>query len=512
VGGVEGLLLWHALRSLPPPPLPTRGWTFPDEKTAALAVPGGFIVFGYRPGSPFLAFEPRVEGGGPLTPFQRVLKEKARGELLGYFQPGLDRMAVFAFAGERGFVSTPPVRLVFEATGRNANLILLDERGRILALDRAITREKNRYRELLPGRPYLPPPPYEKLDPRGLSLSDLAPLLGQPPRALAARVDGLSPRFAEALARAAGLDPGRPLDEAGLKALYRALLRAVAEPEFAKNLAAELRPAPEAHEEALRKPLLEALEKTRRTLLARLEDHRKNLARAERAREKRHLGELLLAYAHQVPAGTEEVELLDYATGKPVKIALDPKKSAVENAQAYFEAAKRDEAAAKRAEALLRLTEANLARVEGELEEIKRLPARELRKRLARAREEGPKIGLRYRAPGNFPVWVGRNARENEALLQLARSEDLWFHAQGVPGSHVILRTGGKPPPLEALLFAARLAAYHSRARGEKNAPVDYTKRKYVRKVRKAPPGTVTYSQAKTLFVDASLPENLDAV
>ena len=158
------------------------------------------------------------------------------------------------------------------------------------------------------------------------------------------------------------------------------------------------------------------------------------------------------------------------------------------------------------------MTEKNLQALEKELAEVQRLSYKELKKRLARRKEEGPKIGLRYRAPGGFLVFVGRNARENAALLELARSEDLWFHAQGVPGSHVILRTGGKPPPLEALLFAARLAAYHSRARGERSAPVDYTRRKYVRKVKKAPPGTVTYTQAKTLFVDASLPENLDAV
>lgn len=63
-------------------------------------------------------------------------------------------------------------------------------------------------------------------------------------------------------------------------------------------------------------------------------------------------------------------------------------------------------------------------------------------------------------------VLVGRNAKENDLLTRLAHSEDLWFHAQGVPGSHVILKAEGKNPPLEDLLFAAKLAAYHSKARG----------------------------------------------
>jgi predicted ribosome quality control (RQC) complex YloA/Tae2 family protein len=106
---------------------------------------------------------------------------------------------------------------------------------------------------------------------------------------------------------------------------------------------------------------------------------------------------------------------------------------------------------------------------------------------------------------------VGRNAKENDLLTRTAHSEDLWFHAQGVPGSHVILKVEGKNPPLEDLLFAARLAAYHSKARGERQVPVDYTRKKHVWRPRKAPPGQVLYTQAKTLFVEGALPEGLEA-
>jgi predicted ribosome quality control (RQC) complex YloA/Tae2 family protein len=88
----------------------------------------------------------------------------------------------------------------------------------------------------------------------------------------------------------------------------------------------------------------------------------------------------------------------------------------------------------------------------------------------------------------------------------MAHSEDLWFHAQGLPGSHVILRTQGRPAPLPDLLYAAQLAAHHSKARGEKNVPVDYTAKKHVWRPRKAAPGQVLYTQVKTLFVDARLP------
>ena len=501
MGRVEGILLWHELKSLPTPPLPTRGWTFPDEKTAALRVPGGYIVIGYNPQSPFLTFAKEVAEGPPLTPFQRVLAQRARGELLGVFQSGLDRLVVFNFAGEEGFVGTPPALLVFEAAGRNANLVLLDKEKRIVAADRHITREKNRYREVLPGRPYLPPPPYEKLDPRGpLSPEDLPESVGSLPR----RIDGLSPRLARALAERAGVPADRPLSKAEKEKLLFTLKKLVTDKDFARSLKTEEKKEPG---EERRKALLLALEKERKTLEKRLEDHKKNLARKEAARIKRHLGDLIMANLYAIKKGDAEANLIDFETGERVRVELDPDKTPVENARAYYEAAKRDEAAAKRASELLALTEENLKKVLAEIEEVKRLSPAELRERFKKRPEKAPAVGLRYLAPGGFEVWVGRNARENEALLGLARSEDLWFHAQGVPGSHVILRTQGKPPPLEALLFAAQLAAYHSKARGEKSAPVDYTKRKYVRKVKKAPPGTVVYSQAKTLFVDANPPE-----
>jgi len=98
--------------------------------------------------------------------------------------------------------------------------------------------------------------------------------------------------------------------------------------------------------------------------------------------------------------------LYDYERGRAVTVPLDPAKTPVENARAYFEAAKKDEAAARRAEELLALTEANLKALERELEEVRRLSPKELRKRLARRKDEGPRLGLRYRAPGGFLVLV----------------------------------------------------------------------------------------------------------
>lgn len=102
-----------------------------------------------------------------------------------------------------------------------------------------------------------------------------------------------------------------------------------------------------------------------------------------------------------------------------------------------------------------------------------------------------------------LPIYVGRNAQENEELtIKFAHSEDLWLHAQGVPGSHVVVRLekGAAPPP-DTLKDAATLALLYSDLKKSGKGDVIYTRRKYVKKVKGRPPGTVTVTQEKALFV-----------
>ncbi len=505
---VEGLQIAAVLRKLPELPRKTLGWRFPAEDTAVLTLAGGpELVLRYRPPSPELALARQAGGGGPRTPFQKLLAARARGPLLRAGQLKLDRVVIFEFGGEEGFVDVPPVRLIFELTGRNANLILTDLEGRILGVDRVVTPEQNRYRQLRPGLVWTPPPPYDKLDPRTLQENDLEPLLGQPlTRALVRTVDGVGPRLATEAARRAGLEPDHTLQPEDLPLLQRALASLVDDPTPSREA-----PTPSWREEteaALRKPLLAALQRRKKTLERRLEDYaraRTDLAQAERWRR---YGDLLLAYAHQLPDRSERAQLEDWESGEPVEIALDPALSPNENAERYYRRAKRARARAKRAEREAPRTRQELEALEREIETVRRLALPELQRRLRERRPQetaGP--GLRLEAPGGFEVWVGRNRKENDWLTRSAHSGDVWMHAQGVPGSHVIVRARGKPVPLETLLFAARLAAYHSRARGDKNVPVDYTLKKHVWRPKGAAPGEVLYTQAKTLFVDAEAPE-----
>jgi predicted ribosome quality control (RQC) complex YloA/Tae2 family protein len=108
---------------------------------------------------------------------------------------------------------------------------------------------------------------------------------------------------------------------------------------------------------------------------------------------------------------------------------------------------------------------------------------------------------------------VGRGSGDNDALtFRHARPDDVWLHAREASGAHVILRWAEEgAPPARDLAEAAVLAALNSRARSAKVVPVDWTRRKYLRKPKKAPPGTVVPDRTRTLFVqpDPALLERL---
>jgi predicted ribosome quality control (RQC) complex YloA/Tae2 family protein len=108
-----------------------------------------------------------------------------------------------------------------------------------------------------------------------------------------------------------------------------------------------------------------------------------------------------------------------------------------------------------------------------------------------------------FRSASGVAILVGRNAEGNDALtVKVARGNDVWMHARGRAGAHVVVRVEkGKAPDGETVLDAAHLAAHFSDARGEPQVDVAWTRAKHVRKVKGAAPGAVTYSQDRTLLL-----------
>jgi len=274
-------------------------------------------------------------------------------------------------------------------------------------------------------------------------------------------------------------------------------------------------------------------------VLRRRDRQRAELAQAADANEWRKRGELLLSQLHLVPRGAAEVELLDYYADPslPVKISLDPALSPQENAARYFnrysrakraqvaaseQLAKSEEAADYLEGVLAALswakTEVDLDEIEAELKQAGLLETPKAQRpgqgkgqtRVRQDKGETPAPNFsRYVTPDGLEVLVGRNNRQNEELtFHVARPRDLWFHAQKMPGAHVILRRFGAADaevPEGSILAAARLAAHFSRGAANARVPVDYTERRFVRKPPGTPPGFVTYTSFKTVDVTPAI-------
>ncbi|HEY8469684.1 MAG TPA: NFACT RNA binding domain-containing protein [Longimicrobiales bacterium] len=230
-----------------------------------------------------------------------------------------------------------------------------------------------------------------------------------------------------------------------------------------------------------------------------------------RAAELRRHADLLLAQLDRVAKGMTEVEISDFAGGT-VRVALDPALAPAENARRLYEAARKRERAAAQLPARIRELEAEHARLQELLARAEAGEAREEEVRAAIGAGSATAGGAprrlppyrRYRTSGGLEVRVGRNREANDELtFHHSSPSDVWLHARGAAGSHVILRWPDPDanPPARDLTEAAVLAALHSRARTSGTVAVDWTRRKYVRKPRKAPPGLVAPERVRTLFV-----------
>ena len=525
---MEGLMLAQTIREVQALlPVRTLGWAFPDETTAALLLEGaGNLVFNYRPPQPVIYLSSERIRGDAHNPFQRLLVARVRGDLTGAEQLKLDRVAQFLLAGERGFVDVAPARLLFELTGRNTNLLVLEgleetppaERGapswegRIVAAGREITGSRNRFRTVRSGGQYTPPPPYSKLDPRSMTPADAQGLQHLPLSRWREKLDGLGLTLGAELVARAGL----PADEApgqNWPKAWEALKSLVADPSVQEGTLHEGARESSRQEKAaqLRKTLREPLEKRLSLLKNQIADVDRAVEGIITASEERHEADLLMAYQHGVTAGASSVMLPAFDGSGEVPVALEPQLSAVQNAEKRYTRARRREEVYERLaerEPVLRAELAEVQQGRAALEEapLERLEA--LAKGLEVGRTDRSPFGAKYASPGGFEVLVGRNNKENTALThRIGRSTDFWFHVQGFPGSHVLVRSGGKDLQLPDILFAAQLAAYHSKARQSGNVAVDYTRIKQVWRLKGESGGKVNYTGQKTVYVDPELPQ-----
>lgn len=255
-----------------------------------------------------------------------------------------------------------------------------------------------------------------------------------------------------------------------------------------------------------------ALEAERRALEAERDD-------ADARDRLREAGELLYAHVSDVPA---RATTFVPPSAPHVTIALDPDLDAKANAAAIFKRYRKAVTKLDHISRRLAALDADLAFARELAWELDRAEPETIddvadaASRLERKKAAAPKAAPTKRKPldvrisDDARIYVGRSPKGNADLtFRLARPDDFWFHARETPGAHVVLHidTAREPAPAE-LERAAELAAFHSKARASEKVAVDYTERKYVRRMQNAPPGLVWYTNARTLVV---APRELEA-
>ena len=481
-------------------------------------------------------------------------------------QPDLERVVTLSLRVTDELGETGRRSLVLEAMGRRANLILLDADGRIIDCIRRVAFESNSDRALLPGLYYHLPTPLNKLslfsaaDEALRLLENVDAPEDQADQWLLDHYIGISPLIArELVQRAAGRTDarfgemtqeqlaalscevkslsdrlqngdyqpimlkrgGKPTDFTYLPVTQYGAETAVERRETFSILLDEFYDLKERLELSARRSreLTHAATVARDRMARKAETLKREYAATQERDTLRLYGELITANLYRIERGARSLVAENYyeETQPVLTIPLDPLLTPQQNAAKYFKRYNK----AKSAEIHLReqiskaesertyldsvLQEIAQSETEQEFHEIRRELQETGYLRRSKEKKELKRsfAPLELRSSAGLRILVGRNNVQNDQLtMKKADKRDIWFHAQKIHGSHVILCTDGTQPDEKSVTEAAALAAYYSQAREGSNVPVDYTPVKYVRKPTGARPGFVIYETYRTVYVN----------
>ena len=493
-------------------------------------------------------------------------KHLQNGRIVSISQPELERIIHIDIEHLDELGDLRRKTLVIELMGKHSNIIFINEENMILDSIKHISGLVSSVREVLPGRTYFIAETQEKANPLTAQTSELAGLLRAKPmpifKALYTSFTGFSPIMAQELCNRAGVDgdiPTAGLTDSDLNNLckqFATLISDIRTGSFRPTIAykgeepaefgvfpftiyptdaqksvdsistllqdyyAEKNALTRIRQKSvdLRKIVQTALERNIKKYDLQLQQ----MKDTEKKEKFRIYGELITAYGYNVEQGSKSFEALNYYTNETVKIPLDPTIPVMDNAKKYFD----KYAKLKRTyEALSTLTEEVKSEIE-HLESISTALDMALKEEdLAEIKEELIQTGYIKRHIGNqkktkvtskpyhyissdgYDIYVGKNNLQNDYItFQIATGNDWWFHAKGIPGSHVLVRTNGETDmPDRTFEEAGRLAAYYSKNRGQDKVEIDYIQKKHVKKPSSAKPGFVVYYTNYSLMIDSDI-------
>jgi predicted ribosome quality control (RQC) complex YloA/Tae2 family protein len=453
----------------------------------------------------------------------------------------------------------PQWHLYLEVMGKYSNVILANAQNQIVTAAHQVSDQQSRVRPIQTGDPYvLPPAILNTLPSRGETQVQWQERVTLVPSTLKKMLmqsyGGLSASLVRSLLLAAHLTPDQPADSLAqadwdrLFGVWQRWLIVLEQGKFHPGWAEGGYtvldwqgggPAPDIHTllndyyrrelhlqqfDRLKNQLQQRLKGVLDKLRLKASTFSQRLDQSDQADQYRQQADLLMAYSHQWQPGTIQLTVTDFETGQPVAIAIDPDKTAIQQAQRLYKQHQKLKRARAAVAPLLAAVQGELAYLEQVEAALSQIPQYEepadlealidMRNELVQQgyltipdyRPGDRKLsdeGFRHlHTPDGLLVLVGRNNRQNDLLIStVATDYDLWFHTQEIPGSHVLLRLGaGEKPSDRDLDYVADVAAYFSRARQADQVPVVYTQPRYVYKPKGARPGMVIYKQETVLW------------
>ena len=496
-------------------------------------------------------------------------KHIANGRIVSVSQPGLERIVRIEIEHLDEMGDLKRKFLIVELMGKHSNIIFCDDENKILDSIKHISAQVSSVREVLPGREYFIPHAGEKKDPLTITEEEFKELIGKTPqnlsKALYTDLTGLSPTVSAELCHLASLDgdiSAKDFSDSELTHLYHAFTwimddvrrgtftpsisyqkekpvefasiplsmfsggdyRSVSFPSISALLEryyAERNTVSRIHQKStdLRKILTNSLERSykKRDL------QQKQIKDTEKREKFRIYGELLNTYGYGIQEGEKSFRCLNYYDNTEITIPLDPTLSAQENAVRYFDKYNKQKRTFEATSRQLEQTEAeiehlesistflDIARKEEDLAQIKEELTEYgyIKRHFSGGKKQKKAVSrpFHYLSSDGFHIYVGKNNYQNEELtFKLASGNDWWFHAKGIPGSHIIVKTEGKALPDRVFEEAGALAAYYSRGRGQDKVEIDYIQKKNLKKVPGAAPGFVVYHTNYSLVAAPEIP------
>jgi len=491
----------------------------------------------------------------PLTApnFCMVLRKHiANGKIISITQPGLERIIQFEIEHLDDLGDLCKKILIVELMGKHSNIIFCKEDGTIIDSIKHVSAQISSVREVLPGRTYFIPETTHKENPLTAGETSFYTAVYSKPesvnKAIYTSYTGISPAIANEICFRAGIDgdfPTSSLNEDEKLHLYHNfdwLISDIREAEFTPNIVykgkepvdfsalhcreyddyerkdfssiSEVLETYYASKNTytrirqkssdLRKIVSTALERNRKKYAL----QQKQLKDTEKKEKYRVYGELLNTYGYGLEEGAKELTALNYYTNENITIPLDATLSASENAKKYFD----------RYGKLKRTYEALITRIEETKDEIDHLESIStsldialseddlvqikeeliefgyIKKRRGDKKAKVKSKPFHYVSSDGFHMYVGKNNYQNDELtFKFATGNDWWFHAKGMPGSHVIVKTEGEELPDRTFEEAGKLAGFYSKGRDSDKVEIDYLQKKNVKKPNKSAPGFVVY-------------------